>query len=207
VEKARLKYPIIVEGKYDKNTLSQIFDGTIISVGGFSVFNSKEKQALIRKMARDGIILLTDSDGGGRQIRSFLQGILPPDRIYNAYIPKIEGKEKRKQKASASGLVGVEGMSREVLLKALAPFIEDGGRVTKNTVNSSKMITKVDFYEDGLAGGDNSSAKRAELCKVFDLPCDMTAKALLEALNLLFDYDTYKSALEKLDVKDIPHGD
>ena len=127
MEKLRLKYPIIVEGKYDKNTLSQIFEGVIISVGGFSVFNSKEKQALLRKVARDGIILFTDSDGGGKQIRSFLNGILPREKIHNAYIPKIEGKEKRKTKSSAQGLLGVEGMRPEVLKKHLLLFSMMGG--------------------------------------------------------------------------------
>ena len=197
MEKRKLQYPIIVEGTYDKNTLSQLFDGVRISVGGFSVFNSKEKQSLLRKMARDGIVILTDSDGGGRQIRSFLSGILPSDKIHNAFIPKIEGKEKRKKKSSAQGLLGVEGMSPEVLIKALSPFLDNGGRVAKNAENSKKIITKLDFFEDGLAGGENSSDKRARLALKFDLPSDMTAKALLEALNLLSDYDGYKRALRE----------
>ena len=199
MEKRKLKYPVIVEGKYDKNTLSQLFDGVILSVGGFSVFNSKEKQSLLRKMARDGIVVLTDSDGGGRQIRSFLSGILPADKIHNAFVPKIEGKEKRKKKASAQGLLGVEGMSPEVLARVLSPFVEDGGRVAKNGENGAKMITKLDFFEDGLAGGENSSVRRARLAERFDLPTDMTAKALLEALNLLSDYDGYKRALALLE--------
>ena len=128
MEKKKISLPIIVEGKYDKNTLSQIFDAHIITLGGFSVFNSKEKQLLIKRLAKDGVILMTDSDGGGKQIRSFLLGILPSDKVKNVYIPKLEGKEKRKDKPSKSGLLGVEGMSRETLERLLLPFVIDGGR-------------------------------------------------------------------------------
>ena len=198
MEKKKISLPIIVEGKYDKNTLSQIFDARIFTLGGFGVFNSKEKQSLLRKIAQNGVILITDSDGGGKQIRSFLLGILPPDKVKNVYIPKIEGKEKRKTKASAAGLLGVEGMSREVLERLLAPFVDDGGRVELSRQKDDKMITKVDFYMDGLTGKDNSAERRRALCKHFDLPDDMTPKALVEALNLLVGYDGYKSAVCEL---------
>lgn len=196
--KKKISLPIIVEGKYDKNTLSQIFDANIFTLGGFGVFNSKEKQALIRRIAANGVILLTDSDGGGRQIRSFLLGILPPDKVHNVYIPRIEGKERRKAKASRSGLLGVEGMSREVLERLLAPFTLDGGRVELSPGKDDKMITKVDFFVDGLTGSDNASERRCELCRYFELPEDMTAKALLSALNLLVGYDGYKKAIGTL---------
>lgn len=198
MEKKKISLPIIVEGKYDKNTLSQIFDARIFTLGGFAVFNSKEKQALLRRIAKDGVILLTDSDGGGRQIRSFLSGILPADKVKNVYIPAIEGKEKRKTKASRSGLLGVEGMSREVLEKLLAPFIDDGGRVELSLKNDGKIITKVDLYLDGLTGKDNSSEHRRALCRYFDFPEDMTAKALIEALNMLVGYEEYKNAVSTL---------
>ena len=154
IEKKKISLPILVEGKYDKNTLSQIFDANIITLGGFGVFNSKEKQQLIRKIAKKGIIVLTDSDGGGRQIRSFLLGILPPELVHNVYIPKTPGKEKRKTKASKSGLLGVEGMGREVLEKILAPFVSDGGRVTLFDKKEEKEITKADLFADGLSGGE-----------------------------------------------------
>ena len=196
--KKKISLPIIVEGKYDKNTLSQIFDANIFTLGGFGVFNSKEKQALIRRIAANGVILLTDSDGGGRQIRSFLLGILPPDKVHNVYIPRIEGKEKRKAKASRSGLLGVEGMSREVLERLLAPFMLDGGRVELSPGKDDKMITKVDFFVDGLTGSYNASERRCELCRYFELPEDMTAKALIEALNMLVGYDGYKKAIGTL---------
>lgn len=190
--------PVLVEGKYDKNTLLQIFDATVITLGGFAVFNSKEKQALIRKIAEDGIILLTDSDGGGKQIRSFVNGILPKDKIFNAYIPKIKGKEKRKDKPSREGLLGVEGMDREVLYKALLPFIDSEGRVAKSEDFEREMLTKVDFYKDKLTGFDNSRERRAMLAEYFDLPSDMTANGLLEALNIITDKAGYDAAVAQL---------
>jgi len=115
-EKERIKLPIIVEGRYDKSKISSIFDATVITTGGFAIFNSKEKRALIKKLAeRGGIILLTDSDAGGVQIRSYLSGILPKDRIFHLYIPEVEGKERRKRAPSKAGLLGVEGMDAESL--------------------------------------------------------------------------------------------
>ena len=194
MEKKKIKYPVIVEGKYDKNTLLQIFDAHVITLSGFGIFNSREKQALLRRLAADGIIILTDSDGGGRQIRSFLLGILPPERVHNAYIPRVEGKEKRKTRASRSGLLGVEGMSREVLERVLAPFVIDGGRGELSSKNEQREITKLDFFLDGFSGGEDSSLRRRALAERFELPPDMTAKALLEALNLLIGYSEYKAA-------------
>ena len=182
----------MVEGRYDKSTLSGFIDGTIITTGGFSIFNNKEKQALIRRIGANGIILLTDSDGGGKQIRKFLQGILPKEKIHNLYIPKIEGKESRKRKASAAGTLGVEGMDKEVILRLLTPFID--GETTQKEV---KMITKVDFFVDKLTGCDNATVNRALLCKAASLPEDMTPSALLEAMNLLYGYDGYKDLVEK----------
>ena len=189
MQKMKIPLPIIVEGRYDKSTLTSIFDCTVISVGGFGIFNSKEKQALLRKICASGAIILTDSDGGGVQIRSFLSGILPKDKIHHAYIPRVEGKEKRKTKAGKAGLLGVEGMSRETLEKVLAPFIDDGGRVEFLSRNGEKMLTKVDFFEHGLTGSDNSSARRDAICREIGLPVGMTPNALLEAMNLLYSYD------------------
>lgn len=187
-EKIRLKLPLIVEGRYDKSALSGYIDGVIMTTGGFSIFNNKEKQALIRRAAHEGIIILTDSDGGGRQIRSFLSGILPPDKIHHVFIPKIEGKEKRKRAPGKAGVLGVEGMSREVLTRLLSPFAD---RECEGC-EQKKEITKTDFYLDGLSGGVGSSERRAALCRAAGLPEDMTAKALLEAMNLLYGYDEYK---------------
>ncbi|MBO7196221.1 MAG: DUF4093 domain-containing protein [Clostridia bacterium] len=193
MEKIKISLPIIVEGRYDKSALAGFVDANIITTGGFSIFNDKEKQALIRRIAKDGIILLTDSDGGGKQIRKFLCGILPPDRIHNLYIPQITGKESRKRKASKSGTLGVEGMEKDVILRLLEPFT-DG----TNQQKSSKMITKVDFFTDKLTGWDNSSENRRILCHKCDLPEDMTPNALLEAMNLLYGYDEYKNLINEI---------
>ncbi len=193
MDKIKINLPIIVEGRYDKSALSGYIDGKIVTTNGFSVFNNKEKQTLLRKISAQGVIVLTDSDGGGRQIRTFLSGILPKDKIHNLFIPKIEGKEKRKRKASRSGMLGVEGMDKETILRILSPFA-----VGEKALKPEKMTTKLDFYEDGLSGGENSSAMRAELCRFLELPDDMTAKALLEAVNILMDREEYKSIITKI---------
>jgi ribonuclease M5 len=192
MEKIKIDLPIIVEGRYDKSALMGYLDAKIITTGGFSIFNDKEKQALIRRIGENGIILLTDSDGGGKQIRKFLQGIIPKEKIHNLYIPKIEGKEKRKNKASKEGTLGVEGMEKEVILRLIAPFVS-GERTQKD----AEMITKVDFFQDKLTGCDNASENRAWLCRECNLPDDMTPNALLEAMNLLYGYDGYKAIISK----------
>ena len=193
MEKIKIDLPIIVEGRYDKSALMGYLDAKIITTGGFSIFNDKEKQALIRRIGENGIILLTDSDGGGKQIRKFLQGIIPKEKIHNLYIPKIEGKEKRKSKASKEGTLGVEGMEKEVILRLIAPFVS--GEKTQKDV---KMITKVDFFQDKLTGCDNASANREALCNLAGLPNDMTPNALLEAMNILYGYDGYKELVNKI---------
>ena len=192
-KKIKLKLPLVVEGRYDKATLSGFISGTVITTGGFSIFNNKEKQALIRRIAKDGVIVMTDSDGGGRQIRAFLSGIIPKDKIHHLFIPEIEGKEGRKARPSRSGRLGVEGMSREVLERLLLPFADGGEAVSRG-----REITKTDLYLDGLSGRDNSAERRAALCSLCELPSDMTANALLEALNLLYGYDEYKKLVSQI---------
>ena len=194
-EKIKLKYPIIVEGRYDKSTLLSIFDTTVITTGGFGIFNSKEKKSLIRKIAKDGIIILCDSDGGGTQIRSYLHSILGKDGVYDAYIPSVKGKESRKAHPSKAGTLGVEGMNPEQLKHALSPFITDTS-TSEASETDRKMITKVDFYLDGLSGGVDSKERRAKILKALDLPTDMTATAMLQALNILVSYEEYKSLVE-----------
>ena len=193
MEKVKITLPIIVEGRYDKSALAGYIDANIITTGGFSIFNDKEKQALLRRIGANGIIVLTDSDGGGKQIRRFLSGILPPDKIHNLYIPKVAGKESRKRKAGKEGILGVEGMEKDTILRLLAPFT-DG----EKQIKSGKMITKVDFFFDKLTGCEGASENRAALCRICDLPEDMTPNALLEALNLLYTYDEYKRIVDMI---------
>lgn len=199
-ERIKVSLPIIVEGKYDKSTLLSIFDATVVTLGGFGVFNSKEKQALIRKLAVGGIIVLTDSDGAGKMIRSFLNGIVPKDKIYNLYIPKIEGKEKRKSAPSKEGYLGVEGMGRDELVRILSPFTVCDNGECKYDVKEREMITKVDFYRDKLTGFDNSSVRRDELAKRFDLPSGMTPNALLDALNIIATREEYDEAVKEINL-------
>lgn len=192
-QKPVISLPIVVEGRYDKIKLDSIFDATVIETGGFSVFNSRERQQLIRRLGANGVILLTDSDGGGKQIRAFLKGILPKERVHNLYVPAIEGKEKRKKHRSKEGILGVEGIEKDIILKIFAPFI------TAETIQkSSKMITKVDFFRDKLTGSENSSKKRNDICRLSGLPLDMNSNALLEALNLLYSYDEYLELVENI---------
>ena len=198
-ERIKISLPIAVEGKYDKSTLLSIFDTTVITVGGFGVFNSKEKQILIRRIASNGIIILTDSDGGGKVIRSFLNGIIPKDKVYNVYIPKVKGKEKRKTSPSKEGFLGVEGMGREELVRVLAPFVVKDGEFNPESLQCKEMITKVDFYMDKLTGFENSSARRDAIAIHFGLPDGMNANALLEALNIITDKDGYKNAVKSID--------
>ena len=197
-ERIKISLPIVVEGKYDKSTLLSIFDTTVVTLGGFGIFNSKEKQALIRKIAKDGIILLTDSDGAGKMIRSFLNGIIPKDKIYNLYIPKVEGKERRKSAPSKEGLLGVEGMGREELIRILSPFAVENACNDSKSKNATEMITKVDFYMDKLTGAENSAQLRDALALHFSLPTGMTPNALLEALNIITDKEEYKAAIDKI---------
>ena len=195
MQKLKIEIPILVEGKYDKITLLGVLDAKIFCTDGFSVFNNKEKQILLRRIAEEkGLLVLTDSDGGGRQIRSFLSGILPKEKITMLYIPKIEGKEKRKRVGGKSGLLGVEGMKSELLRELFLPFSTEGELPDAN----AKKVTKTDFYLDGFSGTPDAAARRALLAKALGLPEDMTANALVEAINLLFGYDAYKSACDKI---------
>jgi ribonuclease M5 len=183
-----LRFPVIVEGRYDKSAILGMYRATVITTEGFGIFNSKEKQALIRKIARDGIILLTDSDGGGKQIRSFLSGIIPKDKIYHLYIPMIEGKERRKEQASAEGILGVEGMENQLLRELLAPYADSDAVLARMEENP---LSKTDFFVDGLTGGVDSGAKRDAFAQKLGLPAGMTPNALLAAVRMLCSYEEY----------------
>lgn len=193
MKKIRLKYPVIVEGRYDKSTLCSIFDAVIFPVGGFSVFNSAETKQLLRLISKDGVIILTDSDGGGRQIRSFLNGILDPSLVHNAYVPKVKGKEPRKSRPSKEGILGVEGLGREALVRALAPFAVGEGESPRG-----EEILPTDLYLAGLSGGQESSKRRAILASSFGLPPDLSAKAFLAAINLVSDKDGFLGRVDEL---------
>ena len=185
---------IIVEGRYDKIKLSSIIDGVIIETEGFGVFKDKDKQKLIRKAATEkGIVILTDSDSAGFVIRSFITSIVPSECIVNAYIPDIFGKEKRKDAPSKEGKLGVEGVSPEVILNA---FRQAGIGCEETPTTEKRKVTAIDLFDDGLNGSADSSIKRKKLLKYLDLPERMSAKAMLELINLFMTYDDYKSAVK-----------
>lgn len=180
----RIKEVIVVEGRYDKNTLSQVVDATIIETSGFGIFSDAQKRAMLRAMAeKNGLIVLTDSDGAGFVIRSYIRGCVPPQYVKHAYIPEIEGKERRKTSASKEGKLGVEGMKPQVLLEALrragATFEGESGSRREGG------ITKAELYALGLFGGEGSAVKRRELMKKMELPEKLSSNALLDVLNAL----------------------
>lgn len=176
----KIKEVIVVEGRYDKNTLSQVVDATVVTLGGFSVFNDKEKLAFLRRLAeKQGLIVLTDSDGAGFVIRNYLKSVLPKQGVFHAYIPDVPGKERRKGKPGKEGMLGVEGMRPEVLLQAL----ERAG--VRERTDERPQITKTDLFLCGLSGGAGSARRRAELMRRLELPEHLGANAFLDALNLL----------------------
>lgn len=186
----KIKEAIVVEGKYDKNTLRQVVDAIVFHTDGFGVMNDPELLELLRRTAKaQGLIILTDSDGAGFVIRNYLKGALPKERVLHAYIPDIPGKEKRKTAPGKEGKLGVEGMKPEVLvevLKKAGATLEDG-----KTAAPRHSITKADLYEWGLTGSPESGKRRLELLKKLHLPEHMSANAMLEALNVLYDKDTF----------------
>lgn len=179
----RVREVIVVEGRYDKNTLSQIVDATIIETAGFGIFNNAQKQKLLRTMAEArGLIVLTDSDGAGFVIRNFIKGCVDPKLVKHAYIPDVAGKERRKAVPSKEGKLGVEGMRPQVLLDAL---IRAGATIDGADAPDTHggRITKADMFARGLSGGTGSREKRDTLIKKLDLPEKLTADALLDVLN------------------------
>ena len=177
-----VKEVIVVEGRYDKNALSQVVDAVIIETSGFGIFNDRQKQKLLRKLAEErGIIVLTDPDGAGFVIRNFIRGSVDPSLVKHAYVPDIAGKERRKAAASKEGKLGVEGMRPQVLLDAL---VRAGATIDDISPDEKpQRITKTDMYKRGLSGGQGSREKRATLIKTLDLPEHLTADALLDVLN------------------------
>ncbi|MDO4361065.1 MAG: DUF4093 domain-containing protein [Eubacteriales bacterium] len=185
-----VKEVIVVEGRYDKNTLSQVVDAVIIETSGFGIFNDAQKQKLLRTMAQArGLVVLTDSDGAGFVIRNFIKGCVDPACVKHAYIPDVYGKERRKAAPSKEGKLGVEGMRPQVILDAL---IRAGATVDERpAAESAARITKADMYKCGLSGGTGSREKRAALIKRLDLPEKLSADALLDVLNAIMTREEF----------------
>ena len=189
----KIKEAILVEGRYDKNTLSQIVDAPILETAGFGIFKDKKQMALLRQVAQKrGLIVFTDSDGAGFVIRNHVKSAIPGKYLKHAYIPDIPGKEKRKAAPGKEGKLGVEGMSREIILDALR---RAGATIEGEESASVHQITKQDLMELGLSGGADASAKRLKLLKKLDLPEHMSPNAMLQALNLLMDPEELRRLL------------
>lgn len=180
----KIKEAIVVEGRYDKNTLSQIVDAPILETSGFGIFKDKQQMALLRRVAeKRGLIVFTDSDGAGFVIRNHIKSAISGKYLKHAYIPDIPGKEKRKSAPGKEGKLGVEGMSREIILDALR---RGGATIEGEDAPEPKSITKQDLMELGLSGGKDSAAKRLQLLKKLNLPEHISPNAMLQALNLFY---------------------
>ena len=192
----KIREAIVVEGRYDKNTLSQIVDAAILETSGFGIMNDKAQLALLRKVAATrGLIVFTDSDGAGFVIRNYLKGALPAKHLKHAYIPDIPGKEKRKAAPGKEGKLGVEGMRPEIIVDALR---RAGATIEGETsIRQSGCITKQDLMELGLSGASNSEERRKALLKKMNLPAHMSSNAMLQALNLLVTLDELRELLQE----------
>ena len=190
----KIREAILVEGRYDKNTLSQIVDAPILETSGFGIFKDKKQMALLRQVAQKrGLIVFTDSDGAGFVIRNHIKSAIPGKYLKHAYIPDILGKERRKAAPGKEGKLGVEGMSREIILEALR---RAGATIEGEEAPQSRQITKQDLMELGLSGGADASAKRLKLLKQLNLPEHMSANAMLQALNLLYSLEELKEMMK-----------
>ena len=192
----KIKEAIVVEGRYDKNTLSQILDAPILETSGFGIFKDKQQMALLRRIAETrGLIVFTDSDGAGFVIRNHIKSTIPGKYLKHAYIPDIPGKEKRKAAPGKEGKLGVEGMSREIILEALR---RAGATIEGEEAPPVRQITKQDLMELGLSGGPDASAKRLALLKKLKLPEHMSPNAMLQALNLLLTLEELENILQEV---------
>lgn len=185
----KLRQAIVVEGRYDKNTLKQIIDGPIFETSGFGVMHDKELLSFLRRVAaKRGLIILTDSDGAGFVIRNYLKGALPKEQVIHAYIPDIAGKEKRKKTPGKEGKLGVEGMRPEILLQALK---KAGVSVEDSVCPPAVPITKTDLFLAGFSGADGSRQRRKDLLQELEFPEHMSSNALLDALNALMSREEF----------------
>ena len=193
----KIKEAILVEGRYDKNTLSQIVNAPILETSGFGIFKDKAQLALLRKVAQTrGLIVFTDSDGAGFVIRNHIKSAIPGKYLKHAYIPDIYGKEKRKAAPGKEGKLGVEGMTREVILEALR---RAGATIEGEETTAPRQITKQDLMELGLSGTPEASANRLKLLKKLNLPERMSPNAMLQALNLLYNLEELTTIVESME--------
>ncbi len=198
----KIKEAIVVEGRYDKIKLSGVVDAPIIETNGFRIFKDKEKQSLIRQVAKKrGILIITDSDSAGFVIRNFLKGIIPESNIKQCYIPQLKGKEKRKSQPSKEGYLGVEGVDNEVIISAIrksgASIV---GEDTKRE-NTGSEITKSDLFSLGLTGSNNSKTNREKVLKHLNLPTYLSTNAMLTAVNILMTKNEFTELVNKLTAK------
>ncbi len=185
----KIREVILVEGRYDKNTLSQVVDAVILESSGFGIFNDRQKQKLLQRLAESrGLIVLTDPDGAGFVIRNYIKGIVEPGLVKHAYVPDIFGKERRKTAPSREGKLGVEGMRPETILEALR---RAGATIDGESGTPEMSITKADLYACGLSGKSGSAEKRLRLIRALDLPEHLSANALLEVLNALMSREEF----------------
>ena len=193
MEKIKIDKVIVVEGKYDKIKLSSLLDAYILTTEGFGIFKNDEKQELFRRLAAErGLIVASDADGAGLVIRNYFNSIIPKESLFHVYIPAIAGKEKRKDAPSKEGTLGVEGMEAQLLRERFLPFASDASPVP------SEEITLFDLYEDGFRGKEGSEEKRKTFLQAAGLPMNLSAKALVGAVNLLGGKNFYESVKKTL---------
>lgn len=197
MEKPVIAYPIIVEGKYDKIKLDSIFSADVFTTDGFGVFRREDKTAFFRKLSeRSPLLILTDSDGAGLVIRNYFHSILPKDRQIHLYTPEVFGKERRKTSRSKAGKLGVEGIDAAILREILLPYTVDSENAAAPTITTKESLTKADLYMLGLSGCAESAVKRRNLSLALGFPSDISASALLTAVNLLYSKQEILSLLE-----------
>ncbi len=192
-EKLNVPYPVIVEGRYDKARLSGVIEAEILTTAGFGIFSKKEQLSLIRALAEPrGVIVLTDSDGAGKMIRSHLSSALPKEKVFHLYIPEIKGKERRKSAPSKAGTLGVEGMEDALLYELFLPFADADAPVRRGG------ITKTDLFTLGLTGAEDAAARRDTLAQALGLPTGMTPNALLGAVNILYAREAFAARAREI---------
>ena len=196
MEKIKIDLPVIVEGKYDKIKLSSIIDAEIITTDGFGIFKGKDKLTLIKRLAERGVIILTDSDGAGKLIRAHLSGAIPADRIFNLYIPKIKGKEKRKREGSKEGTLGVEGVDSEIIRKIFLDFKKNH----EVSERKGERLTKADLFELSLSGSEGSTLRRDAVAERLGLPSGLTAPAFVSAVNGIMTREEFFRLVEEEEV-------